>query len=76
MPAPRMSLVPSASWPVAVDWAWNLGIYVAMFSAMLLLMLLLLWLLIKQLRDSVGNAALKPGPSIRRPPGQHAVCAP
>ncbi|KAL4641778.1 hypothetical protein GN956_G10869 [Arapaima gigas] len=70
MPSPKVFLVVSTSWPVAVDWGWNLCIYLGMFAVLLLLMALLLWLLIKQLRDSVGNTVLNPGRSVREPQGQ------
>ncbi|XP_064198140.1 small integral membrane protein 43-like [Anguilla rostrata] len=70
MPSPRRFLETSTSFPLAAGWGWNVCIYLGLFAALFLLMVLLLWLLIRQLRNSVGNSALQPGRSVREPLGQ------
>ncbi|KAJ8382682.1 hypothetical protein SKAU_G00034600 [Synaphobranchus kaupii] len=60
----------STTYPLAAGWGLNICIYLGLFTALLLLMVLLLWLLIRQLRNSVGNSALQPGRSVREPLAQ------
>lgn len=67
MPAPRRFLVASTSLPLALDWGWNLGLYVGMLLGLLTLLLLLLWILLRQLRNSVGKSSLQPMRSFRQP---------
>ncbi|XP_071398673.1 small integral membrane protein 43-like [Centroberyx affinis] len=67
MPSPRRFLVASTSLPLALDWGWNVSLYVGMLLALLLLLMLLLWVLLRQLRNSVGNSTLQPARSFRQP---------
>nr|XP_046263015.1 annexin A5a [Scatophagus argus] len=67
MPAPKKFLVASTSLPLALDWGWNLSLYVGILLGLLTLMLLLLWMLLKQLRNSVGKSMLQPVRSFRQP---------
>ncbi|XP_054453115.1 annexin A5a [Anoplopoma fimbria] len=59
MPAPRKFLESSTSLPLALDWGWNLSLYVGMLLGLLVLMLLLLWMLLKQLSNSQQSRAEK-----------------
>lgn len=65
MPAPRRFLVASTSMPLAVGWGWNICVYFGLLTLLLLLMGLLLWMVLKQLRNSVGNVAMQSGRSFR-----------
>ncbi|TNN47955.1 hypothetical protein EYF80_041848 [Liparis tanakae] len=67
MPAPRKFLVASTSLPLALDWGWNLSLYVGILLGLLVLMLLLLWMLLKQLSNSVTKSSLQPVRSFRQP---------
>ncbi|XP_049340174.1 small integral membrane protein 43-like [Astyanax mexicanus] len=67
MPAPKKFLVASTSMPLAMEWGWNVSVYLGILMLLLLLMGLLLWMLLKQLRNSVGNSALHPSRSFRGP---------
>ncbi|KAM8909986.1 annexin A5a isoform 2-T2 [Spinachia spinachia] len=60
MPAPRKFLVASTSLPLALDWGWNLGLYVAILLGLLVLMMLLLWMLLKQLSNSAYRGSVRP----------------
>ncbi len=59
MPSPWRFLVASTSLPLTAGWGWNLSVYVGLFTVLLVLMGLLLWMLLKQLRNSVGNSTLQ-----------------
>ncbi|KAJ8384863.1 hypothetical protein AAFF_G00197730 [Aldrovandia affinis] len=63
-------LVASTSLPLGVGWGFDLCVYLGMFSTLFLLLLLLLWVLIRQLRNSVGNTALQSNRSSREPQSQ------
>lgn len=67
MPAPRRFLVTSTSMPLAVGWGWNVCVYLGLLSLLLLLMGLLLWMVLKQLKNSVGNGAMQSSRSFREP---------
>ncbi|XP_047658025.1 small integral membrane protein 43-like [Tachysurus fulvidraco] len=67
MPAPRRFLVASTSMPLEMGWGWNICVYLGLLTLLLLLMGLLLWMVLKQLRNSVGNTAMQSGRSFREP---------
>ncbi|KAG9339869.1 hypothetical protein JZ751_022374 [Albula glossodonta] len=67
MPSPRRFLVASTSLPLGMGWGRDLCVYLGIFSTLFLLLLLLLWILIRQLRNSVGNGMLQPKHSARDP---------
>ncbi|XP_069557930.1 annexin A5a [Brachyistius frenatus] len=60
MPAPRKFLVASTSLPLALDWGWNLSLYVGLLLGLLTLLMLLLWMLLKQLSNTVAKSMLQP----------------